>query len=162
MPKSWRIIANGIGYVPPILSYFPEMKDMIRRYALSNLTSLTRDRVHNYLHEVAVPKVHQKNNKKLAEDDLPQLSLEDFLFQYRLKTLSIETTGRWMSYLGFTYTRRKMSYYVDGHEREDVVADRKLFCQRYLNVHEIRTFRWLQLTHEQAKILNVSIEDTSA
>jgi hypothetical protein len=92
----------------------------------------------------------------LAEDGMPALSLDDFLRMYRLKNLSVETAGRWMKYLGFKYTRRKMSYYVDGHERKDVVADRKLFCERYLKVHEIRTFRWLQLTHDQADILNIS------
>jgi hypothetical protein len=58
-------IANGIGYEPPILSYLPELKDMIRRYALANLSSLSRENVHNYLHTVALPKIHKKSNQKL-------------------------------------------------------------------------------------------------
>jgi hypothetical protein len=55
-------IANGIGYLPPILSYFPEIKGMIRRFALVNLASLTRERVHDYLHTVVLPHVLHKHN----------------------------------------------------------------------------------------------------
>jgi hypothetical protein len=37
-----------------------------------------------------------------------------------------------MHLLGFKYDARKKSFYVDGHEREDVVANQQAFCETYL------------------------------
>ena len=37
-----------------------------------------------------------------------------------------------MRLLGFHYDLRKMSFYVDGHECEDVIANCKTFCKEYL------------------------------
>ncbi|KAF4731125.1 hypothetical protein FOZ63_016171, partial [Perkinsus olseni] len=40
---------------------------------------------------------------------------------------SERTVGDWMHYLGFDIVLVKKTLYVDGHEREDVVADRERF-----------------------------------
>jgi hypothetical protein len=45
------------------------------------------------------------------------------------RTCHLTTVGRWMHYLGYTYDRAKKSFYVDGHERPDVVEERKNFCK---------------------------------
>ena len=47
--------------------------------------------------------------------------------------------------LGFHYDSRKKSFYVDGHERSDVVASRSAFCTRYLTEYEPYCKRWVQL-----------------
>ena len=43
--------------------------------------------------------------------------------------VSLDTARRWMHFLGFSAERHKKGYYVDGHERQDVVQHR----QRYLD-----------------------------
>jgi hypothetical protein len=49
-------------------------------------------------------------------------TIELFLHAHRLKNMSFTTSWRWMQLLGFKYDTQKKSVYVDGHEREDVVA----------------------------------------
>jgi hypothetical protein len=47
-----------------------------------------------------------------------------------------------MRLLGFKYDARKKSFFVDGHEREDVVA--KAFCKTYLTKMEPYCKCWVQ------------------
>jgi hypothetical protein len=54
---------------------------------------------------------------------------------------------------GFQYDTRKKSFYVDGHERDDVVASRSTFCKRYLTEYEPRCNRWIQLSLREAKTI---------
>ena len=60
--------------------------------------------------------------------------------------MSLTTTWRWMRLFGFCYDTRKKSFYVDGHERDDVVANRAAFCRRYLTEYEPYCRRWVQLS----------------
>lgn len=64
--------------------------------------------------------------------------------------MSFTTAWRWMRLLGFKYDTRRKSFYVDGHEREDVVAHRNAFCKNYLTVLEPRCRRWIQLPLSEA------------
>jgi hypothetical protein len=45
-----------------------------------------------------------------------------FLRAYGLESMSFTTAWRWMRLLGFSYDTRKKSFYVDEHEREDVLS----------------------------------------
>ena len=59
--------------------------------------------------------------------------------------MSFSTTWRWMRLLGFNYYDiRRKRFYVDGHEREDVVANRQIFCETYLTKLEPYCTRWIQ------------------
>jgi hypothetical protein len=58
-----------------------------------------------------------------------------------------------MRLLEFHYNARKKSFYVDGHEREDVVADRTSFCKQYLTEYEPYCRRWVQLSLNEVKII---------
>jgi hypothetical protein len=62
--------------------------------------------------------------------------------------ISISTTLRWLRQLGFSYNSRKKSFFVDGHERPNVVARRNEFCIQYLSQLEPRTHRWIQVTKQ--------------
>ncbi len=42
---------------------------------------------------------------------------------------------------------------MDGHEREDVVADRTSFCKQYLTEYEPYCRRWVQLSLNEVKII---------
>ena len=82
-----------------------------------------------------------------------------FLKVHRLESMSLTTTWRWMRLLGFQYDTRKKSFYVDGHERDDVVASRSTFCKRYLTEYEPYCNRWIQLSTREAKtIKNLNVE----
>eukprot|EP01034_Spumella_vulgaris_P031683 gene31683-39135_t len=56
--------------------------------------------------------------------------------------VSIKTATRWMKVLGFYPKRHGKNYYVDGHERPDVVADRN---ERYLPAMESYSARYLKV-----------------
>ena len=49
-------------------------------------------------------------------------------------TISESTAVRWLKKLGFSMCRVQKGVYVDGHEREDVVAARNNLIT-YLNTH---------------------------
>ncbi|KAI2492111.1 hypothetical protein MHU86_22447 [Fragilaria crotonensis] len=64
-----------------------------------------------------------------------------------------------MKRLGFEFDDRKKSFYVDGHEREDVVANRKQFCTTYLTKLEPYCKRWIQIPINDAiGMANVDVE----
>jgi len=82
-----------------------------------------------------------------------------FLRAHGLQSLSFTTAWRWMRLLGFCYDTRKKSFYVDGHEREDVVADRTQFCATYLTELEPYCNRWIQISKGKAMTMpNVDVE----
>jgi hypothetical protein len=58
----------------------------------------------------------------VADDNQDDGTIELFLHAHRLKNMSFTTSWRWMRLLGFKYDTQKKSLYVDGHEREDIVA----------------------------------------
>jgi hypothetical protein len=64
--------------------------------------------------------------------------------------MSFSTTWRWMRLLDFKYDTRRKSFYVDGHEREDVVANRQTFCETYLTKLEPYCKRWIQCPMSKA------------
>jgi hypothetical protein len=46
-------------------------------------------------------------------------------------TIGIQTAQRWLKKLDWRYGKKKKGMDIDGHEREDVVAYRNAFCQRW-------------------------------
>ena len=48
---------------------------------------------------------------------------------------------------------------MGGHERDDVVAYRTIFCRQYLTEYEPRCHRWVQLSLESAQTMkDIDIE----
>jgi len=47
--------------------------------------------------------------------------------------------------LGFTYYDHQKTYYIDGHECEDVVLYQNQFCKRYSSDYEPWCMHWIQL-----------------
>ena len=70
--------------------------------------------------------------------------IQAFLRAHGLQCMSLSTTYRWLRMLGFDRDSRKKSFYVDGHERKDVVDSRVVFCERYLTTLEPYCRRWVQ------------------
>ena len=52
----------------------------------------------------------------------------------------------------FNHDAKKKSFYVDGHERDNVVANRQTSCKRYFTDDMLYCKRWVvQLSVEEAK-----------
>jgi hypothetical protein len=67
-----------------------------------------------------------------GEQNKDKLLIASFLKAHGVESMSFTTAWRWMRQLDFKYEARKISFYVDGHERDGVVANRKEFCKQYL------------------------------
>jgi hypothetical protein len=60
-----------------------------------------------------------------------------------------------MHLLGFRYDARRKSFFVKGHERDDVVANRTLFCNNYLTKLEPYFNRWMHISIAEAMAIEV-------
>jgi hypothetical protein len=155
--------------LPRLLEVFPDAKDQIVSFALKNLAKLTIEGVHDFILSKVIPRlitlwksdvaasVSSSSTTTTTTNDSPNEELLDhddqirsFLNAHRLESFSLTTAWRWMRLLGFHYDLRKKSFYVDGHEREDVVANRKTFCKEYLTEYEPYCRRWVQISKEDA------------
>ena len=114
---------------------------------MANLQDLTVEHIHDYTRNVLFPDAHQI----WCTEQIPgtDLSFNGFLKDNGLSKFSPMTTWRWMRRLGMKYECHRKSFYVDGHERNDVVDARVKFCNRYLLEYEPRCFRWVHLSEEE-------------
>ncbi|CAG8729391.1 405_t:CDS:2 [Dentiscutata erythropus] len=90
---------------------------------------------HNYQKIEASKVVADAARKKVYHARCIQLSLERRYSSSRLRfvpspTISLNTAKNYLKELGYVYERVKKDIYVYGHEREDVVAYRKIFLDR--------------------------------
>ena len=76
--------------------------------------------------------------------------MDAFLDMFQITSLSQMTVYRWMLFIGLRFCDDKKSFYVDGHERADVVLDRNRFTKAYLSDYEPYTERWIQMTLVEA------------
>jgi hypothetical protein len=115
---------------PQLFAVYPELKTKVELFCKNNLVTLTIESLYDHVHSTLIPEIHAQ-----FIEDLPQgapnecFGLEHFFHCFNLKNLSLTTVGRWMHYLGYTYDRAKKSFYIDCHERPDVVEERKNFCK---------------------------------
>ncbi|KAI2493982.1 hypothetical protein MHU86_20556 [Fragilaria crotonensis] len=165
--------------LPRLLELFPDAKDQIVSFGIKNLATLTIERVHDFLVTSVIPRLARTwrseengvvtppasttdtttGNAAGAElpDEDANTPIRSFLNAHRLESVGLTTTWRWMRCLGFNYDSRKKSFYVDGHERDDVVANRRIFCKRYLTEFEPYCKRWVQVSVDEAKAMNLNL-----
>ena len=177
--------------LPDLLEYFAEeITSPWLGYCIENLADLTVEMARNHLITSLIPtaaatrtsnstsssnavvtdynEVLLPLEEDAAEEEvncMPQTLIRDCLLPFYLETpISISTTWRWLKRLGFNHDARKKSFFVDGHERPNVVFRRNEFCTTYLTKHEPRTHRWIQVeakTVEEWKRENKMSEDDS-
>ena len=145
--------------LPLLLVKYPAAKDRLAAFGLGNLSTLTVELMHGFCNEVLFPQLYQqwcRENSEAYSIDEDQLPTQDiFLKEHSIQNFSISTCWRWMKLIGFTYCTQRKSYYVDGHERDDVVASRKEFCRKYLTEIEPRCLRWVQYRSDELKAANL-------
>lgn len=106
------------------------------------------------------------NNKRLPSSNFsPNLP----------RSISVRIATTWLRRLGFQPTSQKKGAYVDGHERDDVVAQRKQFLDELKSLRELHlpppppcdervttppsdaeTRKRLELTHHDESILHTN------
>ena len=133
----------------PLLDANKDFKDELLQFAKTNISTLRIELIHNHVHEVMLPDLLQK---RIEETGNNMLTLEEVLSEYGLKKLTIMTLYRWMRSLGFNYSVKTKTYYVDGHERPDVVEYRIEFIKRYKKC-ELQSHRWVQLSETEVDLL---------
>ena len=175
--------------LPRLLEIYPDAKEQILSFGMKNLAKLTIESVRDFIVSTVIPRLvlqwqHDEEAAALADhqqvagidrttttttstrtshteenQEASRTLICSFLHAYGLKTLSFSTAWRWMKRLGFDFDDRKKSFYVDGHEREDVVANRKQFCSTYLTELEPFCRRWIQISiNEALGMANVDVE----
>ena len=154
--------------LPPLLEVIPDAKDQMVSFGIKNLATLTIESVHDFIVNKVIPRLASTwQRERMAStsnsdgiepvddvaDGISTIS-NAFLNAHRLESMSLTTTWRWMRLLGFQYDTRKKSFYVDGHEREDVVGARSIFCKRYPTDYESYCNRWVQISVDEANTIN--------
>ena len=132
---------DGKKTLPRLLEENPDLKDAIIYYSREHLHELSASLLYHYLHEEALPAPVEKKKKEL---DNHEYTKDDLLAEHQLKKLTLTTVYKWMERLGFRYQPRKKCYYVDGHEKPEVIVYRQNFICRYFE-HEKRMCRWIQI-----------------
>ena len=143
-----------------ILCNSPRRNSIVDKHGIDNLCSeydvfIIRQRCSIELITKIIPNASasiddENENDKQIQDSLLQVYLE--------YPISISTTWRWLRRLGFSYDTRKKSFFVDGHERPNVVCRRNEFCLLYLSKLEPKKHRWIhQYETRQLPSSNLSL-----
>ncbi|KAI2500715.1 hypothetical protein MHU86_13743 [Fragilaria crotonensis] len=142
--------------LPILLEYFREDITLPWiEYCVTNLADLTVEQARNELITTIIPNAianertatTNETNEDEDEEDA-EATKESLLNGYLDCPISFTTAWQWLRCLGFHYDNRKKSFFVDGHERPNVVFHRNEFCTNYLTKLEPRTHRWIQVTKE--------------
>ena len=130
--------------------------DAIMQFGVKNLTTLSVESMQAFCHDTLIPQLleqwrsdNAQSSMDMIEQDYPLLTKEMFMNELHLTTLSIPTCWRWLHRLGFTHNTQRKGYYVDGHERSDVVDSRNIFCEIYLTDVEPRCLRWIVVSQRE-------------
>ena len=159
--------------LPELLEYFPEeITSPWLGYCIENLADLTVEMARNQLVSSLIPsaaartsyssdadtigevvvqqeELDEQRQEEASNSTMQQNTIRDCLLRVYLESpISLSTTWRWLRRLGFTYDTRKKSFFVDGHERPNVIFRRNEFCTLYLTKLEPRAHRWIQVTAE--------------
>lgn len=148
---------------PPLFQLFPEAKTSIVEWCHSNIRDLSCEKLHAYIHDTLIPerllpRWREMRAEIVGEPPLPDDVNEQrvmFLKAYGLTQLSLRTVLVWMHHLGMKYANRSKSFYVDGHERPDVIESRINFVFKYLREWEPYCHRFVRLTSEDLARINI-------
>lgn len=146
---------------PKLFVMFPESQEYITKHCNEKVKqgSLSAESLTVEIRTKIIPKCYEKLLDEAGDDKDLMPSYNEILSMCDLSTVSVKTVWRWLVYLGYKYCENKRCYYSDGHERKDVVKDRnERFLVEYFKLERC-TYRWVQLTNEDAMKLEQSIEN---
>ncbi len=109
--------------------------------------ALGEDSTASFSSRMHINSMQQEHEQLTTTVETQEALMIAFLQAHGLQSLSFTTAWRWIRLPGFCYDICKKSFYVDGHEGEDAVADRAQFCATYLT-EELEPYcnRWVQIS----------------
>jgi len=112
--------------------------------------------------ELLIPKWKTllRERKEPLPTGSPEEQMTSFLKVHGLKVLTLGTVLKWMHVIGMKYANKTKSFYVDGHEREDVVESRIQFCHKYLREWEIYCKRFVRLSRQQVASIDGGLNES--
>ncbi|CAB9529307.1 unknown protein [Seminavis robusta] len=120
----------------------PKAAIAMRDYGNSNIEQLSLESMGDFVHDTLIPKLAAEEN----------VTKERFLKANGLKNVSNDTIHRWLRFLGFRRSVYKKGFYVDVHERPDIVESRINYCLELMKL-EVHCAVWVQLTPERVNEL---------
>ena len=82
----------------------------------------------------------------------PKSSVKDFDGESDFLQITESTALAWAHRLGLSWARKTKTYYVDGHDRKDVLAHRAFWLEKELEL-ELRQYLFVQLPLRVAKLM---------
>ena len=174
--------------LPRLLEICPDAKEQIVAFGVRNLATLKIEGLHDFIVASEISRLAsqwqkdeefaaaaaedtttsrltasqatstKRNALQTAADNSQEVINKLFLYAHQIEKLSFSTAWRWIRLLGFRYDALMKSFYVDEHERDDVVAKRTLFCNNYLTKLEPYCNRWIQVSiFEAADIKDLDV-----
>ena len=133
-------------YSPMLLELYPEAKNSICNWISENRSALSCESLAVFMRQDLAEEMY-KNFKNDCR--YQRLTLNQFKHMLNLSRFSVSTLCHYLDHFGYKYCDRKKSYYNYKHECEENIADKLIFIKNYQK-HEIDTYRWIQVTEEEA------------
>ena len=92
-------------YQPRLFEFFPQIKIEITRWANDHLDLLSCENVGLEIRGKIIQKIYQSYLRE-ANISSNELSMNEFLFEYGLKSVCNTTIWKWMKFLGFEYNEK--------------------------------------------------------
>ncbi len=97
---------------PFFLGTFPEVKLKLNKWAKLNITNLNCENIGIELKQNILPNTYETYLQEVQLNN-HQLTYNDFLNLFHLKSISDSAIWRWMKYLGFNFCERQKNYYCN-------------------------------------------------
>ncbi|CAB9524134.1 unknown protein [Seminavis robusta] len=116
----------------------PSAATAMQEYGNNNIQKLSLDFMGDFVRDTLIP--------QLAAEQ--KVTKEAFLKANGLKNVCFNTIHRWLRFLGFKRSVYKKGFYVDVHERPDIVESHINYCLELMKL-EVHCAVWVQLTAER-------------
>jgi hypothetical protein len=148
-------VTIGKREVPVVFDMFPSAGQMFFNWAHANIKTFCLEGAKHYFETKLFPSLLTQLNDEKKEGE-PDMTIKQFyqLIGLHGVGISMPTVCRYLKMMNFSYKARGKTFYVDGHERKEVIQDRIRFCRKYMAL-ERRCYRWVQVDEENPELLKL-------
>ena len=83
--------------IPKIFEVYPEAEKLVDEFASKNLETLSSESMALHIKTVILPRLHNKHMEEQLQNNMLQLSMEDFCAALNVSTILLSTTLCWLS-----------------------------------------------------------------
>lgn len=140
----YRLFRNGGRKFPNILrdrksgpllfKYFPQLKNVVRKYIDDNLETINKSQLRDHLIQKIIPDLIEKEELELPpveDEELEDTPTQRFLCFYGMPAICEATCNNIMHYLGSTFENTAQNFYTNNHEK--FLEDRIEYTWEYIN-----------------------------